>query len=180
MVYVTHDQLEAISMADRIVIMNFGEIQQIGTPDEIFNEPTNIFVAGFVGDPPMNFIEGRLQTEKNGMLFTNKGFQIFLTDGQAKKLSEKAFDLSRKMILGIRPEDIVITKEKNADAHAQGEVYVTSPMGKDKFIDIEMGEHHIKVITPVDYEIEMGETAWIKMNSKRMHGFDIESTEALF
>jgi multiple sugar transport system ATP-binding protein len=96
MIYVTHDQLEAISMADRIVIMNYGKIQQIGTPDEIFNEPVNIFVAGFVGDPPMNFIEGHLQTEKNRVLFTNKIFQIFLTDGQAKKLSEKAFDPSKR------------------------------------------------------------------------------------
>ena len=180
MVYVTHDQLEAISMADRIVIMNYGEIQQIGTPDEIFNEPANIFVAGFVGDPAMNFIKGRLQREKKGVFFTNKGFQLFLTDGQAKKLSGKTFDFSKEMVLGIRPEDIVISKEKNAGTHAHGEVYVTSPMGKDKFIDIEMGEHHIKVITPVDYEIEMGEIAWIQMNNNRMHGFDIESSEALF
>lgn len=180
MIYVTHDQLEAISMADRIVIMNFGEIQQIGTPDEIFNEPANIFVAGFVGDPPMNFIEGHLKKENDQILFKTTGFQAVLTDAQANVLSKKAIDFSRKMVLGIRPEDIAISKEKNPDANAEGEVYVTSPMGKDKFIEIEIGNHHIKVITPVDYEIEMGETAWIQINTKRMHGFDIESTEAIF
>ncbi len=180
MIYVTHDQLEAISMADRIVIMNFGEIQQIGTPDEIFNEPANIFVAGFVGDPPMNFIEGNLKREKDAVIFANNGFRVPLTGAQSKKLVEKKFDLSKRMVLGIRPEDMAISKEKHKDAHAMGEVYVTSPMGKDKIIEMEINKHHIKVITPVDYEIEMGETAWIRMNTRRMHGFDIESTEAIF
>lgn len=180
MIYVTHDQLEAISMADRIAIMNYGEIQQIGTPDEIFNEPANMFVAGFVGDPPMNFIEGHLHTENEQVVFRNKGVEISLTDQQAQRLSEGDHNASKKMVIGFRPEDIAISKEPIDDAHAQGEIYVTSPVGKDKIIEMEVGEHRIKVITPVDYDIEMGEKAWIEVNRKRMHGFDLQSTDALF
>ena len=181
MIYVTHDQLEAISMADRIVIMDLGEIQQIGTPDEIFNHPTNIFVASFVGDPPMNFVEGQMETKKDQTFFINKGFQVGLTAVQIKKITEKGFDSAKnKLIIGIRPEDITISKEKVDDAHAKGEIYVTSPVGKDKIIEIEIEGHHLKVITSVDYDIDMGETAWIQFNRKKIHGFDIATTESLF
>jgi len=181
MIYVTHDQLEAISMADRIVIMDLGEIQQIGTPDEIFNYPSNIFVAGFVGDPPMNFVEGHIETRKEQAFFINKGFQVPLTAEQIKRISEKGFDSAKKkLITGIRPEDITISNEKIDDAHAQGEVYVTSPVGKDKVIEIEIEGHRVNVITSVDYDIEMGETAWIQFNKKKLHGFDIATTGSLF
>ena len=102
-----------------------------------------------------------------------------MTAEQIKRISEKGFDSAKKkFITGIRPEDITISKEKIDDAHALGEVYVTSPVGKDKIIEIE--GHRMNVITSVDYDIEMGETAWIQFNKKKMHGFDIATTGSLF
>lgn len=180
MIYVTHDQLEAISMADRIVIMNYGEIQQIGTPDEIFNHPQNIFVAGFVGDPPMNFIEGTINSEGNKVTFMNQGFKVPLSDNQNKKVFNGAdFTKGRSYTLGIRPEDIVISREQMDDFHAHGNVYVTSPVGKDMIIEVEIGNHRIKIITPVDFDVDMGQDVFLRFNYDKIHYFDKDNSQSL-
>ena len=181
MIYVTHDQLEAISMADRIVIMNLGEIQQIGTPDEIRNHPSNVFVAGFVGDPPMNFIDGQIKTDGDKSFFINKGFKVPLSAEHFKKIKEKGSQApGENVIMGIRPEDITISKESPKDTHAQGKVYVTSPVGKDMVIEVEVQGHHLKVITSVDYDVEMEENILLHFNTAKMHVFDQSGSQAYF
>lgn len=102
-IYVTHDQVEAMTMADRIVVMKDGWIQQVGTPHDLYKRPTNIFVAGFLGDPPMNFIKGIV--DKDGIFTADNGenTQINLGAGTVKKISAY---FGKKIILGIRPEDI--------------------------------------------------------------------------
>ena len=180
MIYVTHDQLEAISMADRIVIMNFGEIQQIGTPDEIFNHPQNIFVAGFVGDPPMNFIDGTVNSDGDDVVFMNQGFNVTLSDIQAKKILEQsATTTDNSCTLGIRPEDIIISSEKMENVHANGHVYVTTPVGKDMVIEVEIEKHRVKIITPVDYNVDMGQEVWLRFNIDRIHLFSKGDSKAL-
>ena len=94
-IYVTHDQIEATTLADRIVVMDKGKIQQIGTPDEIYNSPANTFVAGFIGAPPMNFVEGRLECGR----FVGSGVELPLSDSTNRKA------LPAQLILGVRPED---------------------------------------------------------------------------
>jgi multiple sugar transport system ATP-binding protein len=180
MIYVTHDQLEAISMADRIVIMNYGEIQQIGTPDEIFNHPKNIFVAGFVGDPPMNFIEGSMNSEDDKVFFANQGFKVPLSDIQNKKVFNGAdFTNGGSYTLGIRPEDIVISREQMEGFHAHGNVYVTSPVGKDMIIEVEIENHRLKIITPVDFDVDMGQDVFLRFNTDKIHYFDKDSSQSL-
>ncbi|UCF92852.1 MAG: ABC transporter ATP-binding protein [Desulfobacterales bacterium] len=181
MIYVTHDQLEAISMADRIVIMNHGEIHQIGTPYEIRNNPANVFVAGFVGDPPMNFIEGRVKAENDNVFFYNKGFKVPLTAEQNQKIREQsAVSETQTFILGIRPEDLALSKEASGNSHAAGKVYVTSPVGKDMVIEVEVEKHHLKVVTSVDYSVDMEENVWLRFNTANMHIFDESGSKAFF
>lgn len=143
MVYVTHDQLEAISMADRIVIMNLGEIQQVGTPDEIFNNPSNVFVADFVGDPPMNFIDCSLERIDEKLVLSMAGINVALSVEREKMIPAGA---AREVILGIRPQDIKIhaTKPKEGDA-AVGRVWITKPEGRYVVVEVEVGSIHLRI-----------------------------------
>jgi len=103
-VYVTHDQTEAMTMGNRIVIMHNGVIKQIGTPEEVYHSPENLFVAGFIGSPAMNFINGKVIKENNKAYFTAvPNLNVELTDKQMKTLAEKGY-LGKEVILGIRPD----------------------------------------------------------------------------
>ena len=114
-VYVTHDQIEAMALADRIAVMNLGELQQVGTPSELFDRPVNQFVAGFIGTPPMNFLSCELASAGDKMFAQGSGFQILLPDATRTRLLKAK--TSGKMQLGIRPLDLTIAKEESpADA----------------------------------------------------------------
>jgi multiple sugar transport system ATP-binding protein len=117
-IYVTHDQIEAMTLADRIAIMNKGKIQQLGTPDEVYNNPSNVFVAGFIGSPPMNLIKGELQ---NGV-FTGPDTKV----KTAGKLSRK------NVILGIRPEDISVATP--GKGHLNTKLYSLEPTGDQTLV----------------------------------------------
>ncbi|MFB2553694.1 ABC transporter ATP-binding protein [Ensifer soli] len=124
-VYVTHDQIEAMTLADRIVIMNRGAIQQVGTPDEIYSDPENTFVAGFIGSPPMNLIEGRAEKGR----FTAQGIAAPCPAG-----------LSGAVTLGVRPEDCHVGGD-----HVQGQVYGVEPTGDVTYLTVAAGGRHIEV-----------------------------------
>ena len=103
-IYVTHDQIEAMTMASRIVVMRDGRIQQVGTPKDVYNTPANVFVGGFIGTPPMNFIHGKL--EEKGVFVSSQGnFKLVLPKGKVE-VAEKEGYIGKEVILGIRPEDI--------------------------------------------------------------------------
>lgn len=181
MLYVTHDQLEAISMADRIVIMHFGEIQQIGTPDEIFNHPANMIVAGFVGDPPMNFVRGSVMIEGERAVFQNQGVRVELSKEQARTLSGQSIPSGDKpFVLGVRPEDVSVFTEKRTEHHAAGKVYVSSPIGKDVVIEIEIDDTHFKSIAPVEESVAMNQGVWVKFNVDKIHIFRQDTKEIVF
>ncbi len=101
-IYVTHDQTEAMTLADRIVVMSVGHVQQIGTPLEVYNKPVNMFVAGFIGSPQMNFFNVHY---KDGQISDGKGLKIKIPEGKAKMLEEKGYN-DKDLVFGIRPEDI--------------------------------------------------------------------------
>lgn len=112
-IYVTHDQLEAIALGDRIVIMNYGVVQQVGTPGEVLNHPKNIFVAGFIGEPPMNFIDGELVFENNNLKFIGEGINLFLPNSFKKGLNNFTLKSGNSLPVkgGIRPFDISLVSE---------------------------------------------------------------------
>ena len=157
-VYVTHDQIEAMTLADRIVIMDGGSIQQIGTPDEIYSDPENTFVAGFIGSPPMNLVKGQVSAGA----FTAPGIKV---DGIE-------IEGSRNAIIGIRPEDCSV----GADAgDLQGEVYGVEPTGDATFLTVKTDDALIEVKADRGYRSELGTVESVAFDRSRMYFFDAES-----
>ena len=145
-IYVTHDQTEAMTLGDRIVIMKDGFIQQIGTPQEVFDMPANLFVAGFIGSPQMNFFDAKL--EKNGDKYQANvaGAVIDLTDEMQKKLAAKGV-APMDITLGVRPEHISFAKE--AGPHTvKGKVDVSEMMGSELYLHVTAGEKDIVLRIP--------------------------------
>ncbi|RLE81795.1 MAG: sugar ABC transporter ATP-binding protein [Thermoprotei archaeon] len=170
-IYVTHDQLEAMTMADRIAVMNEGKIQQVGTPEELYYKPRNFFVAGFIGSPPMNFIEGVL-TEKDGKLvFESEHMVTELPESFAEVLKAKA---PSEVILGVRPEDIIIGAVEGIPAL----IYVIEPLGRDLIINLKIGDLVLKAVTP-EIKVRMNEQVKIAFKKDKIHLFDKKTGKAL-
>jgi len=176
-IYVTHDQVEAMTMADKVAIMNLGVVQQLSDANEIFNHPANLFVAGFIGSPPMNFMEG-IFTEKNGSCFLDAStFTLPIPHDISKIIKEKT--TSSELILGVRPEDISIGRKKTPEKLVEAEVYVTEPLGSEVIVDLKVGDNIVKVKTTPDFAINIGERVWIEFNKKKMHLFDKKTEKAI-
>ena len=173
MIYVTHDQLEAMSMADRIAIMNLGVLQQLGTPDEIFNEPVNEFVAGFIGDPPINFINGNLIEDNGRIYIRNEEFSFELPDEKASVL--KKISSYGSVRLGIRPTHFKVHNEKTDQICIPAEVYISEPLGEIQIIDLSFKAEKIKVVTSPDVKVDIGEKVWLTFALEKAHIFDVET-----
>jgi len=174
-IYVTHDQVEAMTMADRVALMNKGVLQQVGTADEIYSRPINLFVAGFIGSPPMNFIEGTVK-EKNGKLYFDANyFELDITHLK-EIIEEKA--TSSEIILGVRPEDISISKKKVKDG-IKTKVFVVEPLGKNVIVDLRVGENIFKVETGVDFKANTGDDVWMLFNKDKIYFFDKKTSQVI-
>ncbi len=174
-IFVTHDQSEAMSMADRIVIMRDGEIEQIGTPDDVYNHSANMFVADFIGMPPTNFFEAEI-VRKNGELhLLNPHFDFIPTEHIAGLL--KNYD-KKQVVIGIRPENILLVDEKNALFSAQA--LVTEPQGSHQIVSFrkENGEI-VKIVAPAQPKVKAGETIYIRFKHDAMRFYDPDTTLAI-
>jgi multiple sugar transport system ATP-binding protein len=183
MIYVTHDQMEAMSMADRIAIMNFGVLQQVGTPFEIFNRPVNQFVAGFVGDPPMNFIDCDLDVTGEKWQLVNESFRISLPSDLIDRYKENNGDPSSKpkeVVLGVRPENFIVSGKKGGEDNFPADVIVTEPLGEEMIVDIEIPNNKLKLKVSVDHDIKMGDKIWLDVMKNKMHLFNRETEKAYF
>ena len=179
--YVTHDQTEAMSMADRIAVLEAGKIQQLGTPAEIYNHPENLFVAGFVGNPSMNCIpcdisstNGELQLRLAHDLGTDNS--VTIQDTRISKMLNDR-DSERDLVFGVHPEDIVVSHQSIPNAF-QAEVYSAEPLGAETIVEITLGTdtsgaHAIlKASTAPNFEAEIGQHLYVTFVSERMHFFD--------
>lgn len=138
-IYVTHDQTEAQGLADKIMVMHQGRVQQVGKPIEIYENPVNLFVAGFVGMPAMNFLRGVLVPGEE-LEFRGNGVRIPLSQG----LKEKTFSLlQREIILGVRPEHLALSRGEKVNV-IQGEVYVVEPQSNEYIVDLRVGGEIVK------------------------------------
>lgn len=140
-IYVTHDQTEAMTMGDRIVVMKGGLIQQVDTPEEIYNNPVNTFVASFVGSPPINFLEGKLQEAGERLIFRTRRFDLYIPARESSLLKEKGM-LNKTITLGIRPENVGIETpldESSSVSLIPGTVQLTELMGADRYIYLDIG-----------------------------------------
>jgi multiple sugar transport system ATP-binding protein len=176
MIYVTHDQVEAMTMGDRIVVMTNGVVQQTDTPLKLYNEPVNLFVAGFLGSPPMNFINGTLKQERDSLLFSEiQGGTIQVR--LSAQAHPAARDLvGRPMLLGIRPEDIELAQFSSNDETTgsfPAIVDIVEPMGAETNLYLQTGAHTVVCRSQRALEHrEAGHRLQFEMNLKKAHLFD--------
>jgi multiple sugar transport system ATP-binding protein len=176
-VYVTHDQIEAMTLGDKVAVMKDGLIQQFGTPQQIYNDPANLFVASFIGSPPMNFIPLRLQRQ-DGRL------HALLDSGQARcelplGVSDAGLE-GREVILGIRPEQISLAPaQANGLPSIRAEVQITEPTGPDLLVFITLNQTKVCCRLAPDVPTRVGDTLTLQFDPARVLLFDAASGERL-
>jgi multiple sugar transport system ATP-binding protein len=182
-VYVTHDQVEALSMGDRIAIMNAGVLQQVDDPGAIYRYPNNMFVATILGNPPMNFLRCAASGGNKELLVKHESFTLSVKGNEARTALGGALR-EGGVIVGVRPEDVKIHLEKPG-GRASGspvngglvdaEIYVTEPLGNETIVDIKTGNNVIKVLAESDFAGAPGRRVWIGLNEHKLHFFDLET-----
>lgn len=174
-VYVTHDQTEALTMGDRIVIMGDGQIKQMGTADEVYQLPANMFVAGLIGSPPMNFLPVRVRQKNGQVQVTAHEFELALPEAKARALRELAGD-SAKLMAGVRPEDLSIVAPDAGSGLMRGTVEVIEPLGSDKYLSVRWHEHVFMVRASSKGDFNLQDQVNISLDPADLHLFDM-STE---
>ncbi len=154
-IYVTHDQVEAMTLADRVVVLNAGRLQQIGTPAEVYDRPANLFVAGFIGNPPMNLLRGTVEAGR----FRHPAF----IDGPA--VSARG-----DVVLGQRPEDLTLAAP--GEGEATGTVYSVELLGDATLVTVELDRDRIVAKAPKSCPLAMGETVGVRFDPAALHLFD--------
>jgi multiple sugar transport system ATP-binding protein len=169
-VYVTHDQAEALTLADRITVMRNGVVQQIDTPDGIYNRPRNRFVAGFLGSPQMNFIEGEIVGGAAGPAFARGDLRVALDPGQPAQAG-------RKVVLGLRAEDVEAGAGRGPGV--SGVAVLVSPLGSEQHVNVQVGDVELVVRFPKEARVKVGDRIELGLDPGRLHLFDAATDESL-
>ena len=172
MVYVTHDQTEAMTLSSKIVVLDQGEISQQGEPLDLYNKPNNTFVAGFIGSPKMNFISSKFLSNSSNQVEINALGSNFTLP---KKLKDK--NLVKEIIFGIRPEDMHLGS--NNDYHWQSKVFVTEKLGSSTFIYLEGEKEPIVMEVAGDTAIKVGDIVKVKLDLEKTHLFNSQNLSIL-
>jgi multiple sugar transport system ATP-binding protein len=176
MIYVTHDQLEGMTMADRIAVMNLGVLQQYDTPENIYAHPTNLFVAGFIGTPTMNFIDCTF-VEKQARAYLDAGaFSIDATEW-ASSIKRKA--KSTDLVFGVRPSDVAVYTDKPDGECFPAGIYTVEPTGDKTIIDLDMGGSIHRAVVPRRFSADVAQQVWVRFDRTKLHVFYKKSGEAI-
>jgi multiple sugar transport system ATP-binding protein len=175
-VYVTHDQAEALTLADRIVVMREGVIQQIGTPEEIYDRPRNTFVASFLGNPPINFLDGTLAGDGAGLRFECAALSLALPPALAQRLAGQA---GRQVTLGLRAEDVDARGALREGETLRGRISSVLPVGSDQFLGVEVEEETLFFRVGRELRAHEGENVALAVNMNRAQLFDSSSRASL-
>jgi ABC-type sugar transport system ATPase subunit len=178
-VYVTHDQVEAQALADQVVVMDVGHIRQVGSPQEIYRYPADLFVAGFIGTPPMNFIACQLGREDGQAVLRNAHFSLALQAGPAARI--QSLPDGKELILGVRPEHIHVTPRQEVGA-LPAEVYVLEPQSNELVLDLSLGDLLLKASEDkkeLGFRPEVGQQVWMAFMQDAVHLFDKETEKRL-
>ncbi len=172
-IYVTHDQVEAMTMADRIAVMNEGMLQAYASPEQLYDHPETMFVAAFIGSPPMSFLTMNFVEQGDGFYLKGKGLNLRLPDekGQLAKRN----NAPSEVVMGIRPEDVTIVPEGDVRA----EVYVIEPLGREDLVTFHLDGKEVRVLTPAPFEGEVGEVMGLSIYKEKIHLFDPETEKSL-
>jgi ABC-type sugar transport system ATPase subunit len=168
---VTHDQVEAMTLADRIVVMDGGVVQQVGTPLDLFERPRNRFVAGFIGSPAMNFIACSLQ---DGPVLRGEGFQVPIPETHHQAVEGR----SGEMELGLRPENLKV--EAPRDELLRAQVDVREPMGAETFLYASHPGGLLTIRDAARSSVKVGDRVGVVFDMQRAHLFDAKTKEAIF
>jgi ABC-type sugar transport system ATPase subunit len=177
-VLVTHDQAEALALADLVAVMHLGELRQFGPPEEIYRRPHDMFVAGFVGEPPMNLIPCRLEAAGQTVTAQAEGVTIALPDDTSKSILEANLDLTGRYVVGIRPEDLVIAGDAAGDVWGHGEVFFSEWRGEYQVTLVSRPggtEHWMTLLAPADRVLETGRRVALSGDPALVHVFDAET-----
>jgi multiple sugar transport system ATP-binding protein len=178
-VYVTHDQVEAMSLADRIAIMNEGVLQQVGTPTEVYHRPANLFVAQFVGSPVMNVSKASVQASGGSsaiVIGENDGVFAF-PPALPQKMSAANYNQADFM-LGIRPEGVLVSRQE-APGYVPAEAHIIEPLGAYDIVDLKFGRQFIRARTASGYVGKPGDTVYARLDESQTHFFHAATGESL-
>ncbi len=202
MIYVTHDQVEAMTLGDRICVMKAGVIQQVAAPLDLYNSPANLFVAGFIGSPPMNFIPGKIENTSAGPVFVathsdpasvisqspprtpasiNSSIRLPLSTERFSSSHFQSFSLPRQVILGVRPENLhaPATVTPNAAATITAKIELIEPMGAETIVHVRVGNRPLIARVPPAERFELNQEIVLRPNLALSHLFDPETGHAL-
>ena len=171
-IYVTHDQIEALSMGDRIAVMNAGKIVQLGNPLEVYDDPADVFVGGFIGNPPMNFLDAEVSPGESGSVVTLSGGSLKLPDVDLRELA------GRKLTLGIRAEAIGV-ENAPGEGLIRAELIVLEPLGSHNLLTVRCGEDRLKVSVHPSQFPETGGDVWLRLEPSRIRWMDRENGTAI-
>jgi len=176
-IYVTHDQVEAMTLGDRVVVMRDGRVQQVGDPMELYNEPANRFVAGFIGSPAMNFVEVRMTGESGAVWAETQGMRLKVPAPLQARLASYA---GKAATLGIRPEDLHIAGGSDADESCLDVVVeVVERLGSEILLDVAVGHNTMVASVEPTATAKVHEKLRLAINPARVHFFDAESEAAI-
>lgn len=176
-IYVTHDQLEALSMADKVVVMNLGEIQQVGSPEDLYERPANLFVAGFIGEPPMNFIDCFFVEEGGQFFLKFREFTFPLSNELAQKMRKE--DGKGRWVLGVRPGDVLLGTEVENGYTMKGLVYSVEPLGESSIVTLEVNGQRI-FAEVAGYSVEKeGSIVTFSFHREKAHIFNASTGKSI-
>jgi len=178
-IYVTHDQTEAMTMATRIAVINSGILQQVDTPQNLYDYPNNLFVAGFIGSPAMNFFPAKLAKDNGKMIVDTKAFSVEIPEENTKAYEGH---VGKNIIFGIRPEDIHDPHFTPPNVHTdnvEAQVDVTELMGNEIFLHMMSGENNFVARVDPRSKMRVGEKTQIAFDMNNVHIFDAETEEAI-
>ena len=176
-IYVTHDQAEAMTLADRVAIMRDGLLQQVGPPREIYDRPSNTFVGGFLGSPGMNFLRGRLHMDDGLLAWTANGLALALPPQWATTLLN-ASPAHEDVYFGVRPENVAILDQPDGSA-LPADVYVSEALGNETLVRLQVAGQELVARADASYEPAIGGHVWVKPNLSRAHVFDARTDQRI-
>ncbi len=178
-VYVTHDQVEAMALADRVAIMNEGVLQQVGTPTDVYHHPANLFVAQFVGSPVMNVSPVRIRAEgPMAEVVLGDGDATFRFPGELVRRIEAVDRPVGDLTLGVRPEGVLIAREAT-DGYIPVVAHIIEPVGAYDIVDLRIGQQFLRARTSSGFVRRVGDAVWARIDAAQSHFFDTQSGESL-
>ena len=185
-IFVTHDQVEAMSLADRIAVIHLGVLQQIGTPNEVYNKPQSLFVAGFMGMPTMNLLDAELTRQEGESVLRLSHTDVHLRLSPEQQACITSAAAENGLVFGIRPEHISAASQPN-EHNISAHVHLIEPLGAVNILDILLGTHSetqdpilLRVRTHPTFQVAVGDTIWLDFDAAEMHLFDRETERAIW